>query len=135
MQRLLPFRLTEKFYFIFIVTVQSNDVVDALLNCFLLFTIRIFKIEIFKFKIYLFFLSDASHFLKVELPDYIDIDHEPEPNPTKQTISMTDPSSEQEKTLTKYKQMEDDNEIELIYQDSESDQRDHSEIGEFTEPT
>lgn len=79
---------------------------------------------------YLFFLSASSHFLKVELPDYIDIDHEPEPTQRKQTISITDQSSEQDKSLTKYKQIEDDNEIDIIYQDSESEQRDTSEIGE-----
>lgn len=71
----------------------------------------------------------SSHFLKVELPDYIDIDHEPESNQAKQTISITDQSSEQDKSLAKYKQLEDDNEIDIIYQDSESEQRDTSEIG------
>lgn len=75
--------------------------------------------------------SASSHFLKVELPDYIDIDHEPESIQTKQNISMTDQSSEQDKSLTKYKQIEDDNEIDIIYQDSESEQRDTSEIGEL----
>lgn len=74
--------------------------------------------------------SASSHYLKVELPDYIDIDHEPDANQTKQAISMTDQSSEQDKSLTKYKQIEDDNEIDIIYQDSESEQRDNSEIGE-----
>lgn len=44
---------------------------------------------------------------------------------------MTDQSSEQDKSLTKYKQIEDDNEIDIIYQDSESEQRDTSEIGEL----
>lgn len=68
--------------------------------------------------------------MKVELPDYIDIDHEPEPNQTKQTISMTDQSSEQDKSLTKYKQIDDDND-DIIYQDSESEQRDTSEMGEM----
>ncbi|KAJ6639262.1 Broad-complex core protein isoform 6, partial [Pseudolycoriella hygida] len=70
----------------------------------------------------------AAHFLKVELPDYIDIDHEPETNQTKQTITIAEQSSEQDKSLTKYKQIEDDNDIDIIYQDSESDQRDTSEI-------
>lgn len=63
--------------------------------------------------------------MKVELPDYIDIDHEPEPNQTKQTI-LTDQSSEQDNSLTKYKQIDDED---IIYQDSESEQRDTSEMG------
>lgn len=78
------------------------------------------------------FFTASSHFLKVELPDYIDIDHEPETNQAKQTISLTDQSSEQDKSLNKYKQIEDDNEIDIIYQDSESEQRDSSEIGEIS---
>lgn len=68
--------------------------------------------------------SASSHFLKVELPEYLE--HEPESSQTKQAISIADQSSE---SLTKYKQLEDENEIDIIYQDSESDQRDASEMG------
>ncbi|KAG4068313.1 hypothetical protein HA402_007833 [Bradysia odoriphaga] len=64
-----------------------------------------------------------SHFLKVELPEYLE--HEAESSQTKQAVSIADQSSE---SLTKYKQLEDDNEIDIIYQDSESEQRDASEM-------
>lgn len=70
--------------------------------------------------------SASSHFLKVELPEYLE--HEPETSQTKQAISIADQSSE---SLAKYKQLEDDNEIDIIYQDSESEQRDASEMGKM----